>query len=291
MADVLSDYETEVRRLLHDANANYWSNTDLDDYINLGRNHVVTDTGCLRQYQTAFVQPGTEFYTFGGLWQITVNTGGSLFTSAPTVVITPASGDTGVNATATCTISNGAVNSVTVKNQGNLYNAVPSISFSGGGGSGATATAYLLTANTVDLINPMIIWGSQRIPLQGKVFTDLNAAARVWTSYKQRPGLWSMYGTNQICVAPIPDQAYQFEADTVVLPAALSGTTPGNLIPPATEAVPYWAAYLAKLNEKQFEEASAFKNLYNQQIQWAVNIFTIRAQGVYGDNANFDTFN
>ena len=291
MADVLSDYLTEVRRLLHDANGNFWSDTDLYDYINLGRNHVVTDTGCLRQYQTSWVQAGTEFYTFGGVWQITVNSGGSGFTSAPTVVITPATDDSGINATATSTISNGAVTGITVVTQGMLYNSVPSISFSGGGGSGATATAYLLTANTVDLINPMIIWGSQRIPLQGKAFTDLNAAARVWTSYKQRPGLWSMYGTNQICVAPIPDQAYQFEADTVILPPSLSGETTGNLVAPATEAVPYWAAYLAKLNEKQYEEASAFKNLYSQQIQWAVNIFTIRAQGVYGDNANFDTFN
>lgn len=291
MADVLSDYLTEVRRLLHDANGNFWSDTDLYDYINLGRNHVVTDTGCLRQYQTAWVQAGTEFYTFGGVWQITVNSGGSGFTSAPTVVITPATDDSGINATATSTISNGAVTGITVVTQGMLYNSVPTISFSGGGGSGATATAYLLTANTVDLINPMIIWGSQRIPLQGKAFTDLNAAARVWTSYKQRPGLWSMYGTNQICVAPIPDQAYQFEADTVILPPSISGETTGNLVAPATEAVPYWAAYLAKLNEKQYEEASAFKNLYSQQIQWAVNIFTIRAQGVYGDNANFDTFN
>ena len=361
MADLLSDYLKEVRRLLHDANANYWSDDDLSDYINQGRNHIVTDTGCLRTYQTAWLQPNTEFYVFGGVWYIAVTDGGSAYTSAPTVALSTGSGATagtitfssgaiatipvsaggsgytdpptvlitgngsgadahavltagvvtsivvdsggtgytsatatlaaiGSGATATATVTSGVVTGITVNAQGTLYNSAPAVSFSGGGGSGAAATAYILTASTVDLINPMIIWGSQRIPLAGKAFTDLNAAARVWTTYRQRPGIWAMYGTGGICVAPVPDQAYQFDADTVILPTVLTGSLQGPLISPATEAVPYWASYLAKLNEKQFEEADAFKTLYYQQVGWAVNIYTFRGQGVYGGNANFDTF-
>jgi hypothetical protein len=48
MATTLSGYITETRRLLHDVNANFWTNAELTDYINDGRNHLVQDTGCNR---------------------------------------------------------------------------------------------------------------------------------------------------------------------------------------------------------------------------------------------------
>jgi hypothetical protein len=45
---VLSSYITQVRRLLHDKNGQYWSDTDLTDYINEARNRVCKDSRCLR---------------------------------------------------------------------------------------------------------------------------------------------------------------------------------------------------------------------------------------------------
>ena len=47
----LSTYITEVRRLLHDANANFYTDSQLTDYINSARERVVRDTGCLRTIQ------------------------------------------------------------------------------------------------------------------------------------------------------------------------------------------------------------------------------------------------
>ena len=44
----LNSYITEVRRLLHDANANFWTNPELTDYINDARNRVAADTSCSR---------------------------------------------------------------------------------------------------------------------------------------------------------------------------------------------------------------------------------------------------
>lgn len=74
--------------------------------------------------------------------RIDVTAGGSGYTSAPTVAIT---GGGGSSATATATISGGAVVSVTVTAAGSGFTSVPTVAFSGGAGSGATATAVLGT--------------------------------------------------------------------------------------------------------------------------------------------------
>jgi hypothetical protein len=57
---VLSDYITECRRLLHDVNGNFYSDSELTDYINDGRSRLVRDTGCLRTYQTSSVSANQE---------------------------------------------------------------------------------------------------------------------------------------------------------------------------------------------------------------------------------------
>ena len=74
---------------------------------------------------------------------IQVGSGGSGYTSAPTVVF---AGGGGNSAAATATInSDGEVNGVAVTNNGTAFTGVPTISFTGGAGSGASATASMLT--------------------------------------------------------------------------------------------------------------------------------------------------
>lgn len=63
-------------------------------------------------------------------------TGGSGYTSAPSIVVIPAAGDLGMNASATTTISGGAVATVTMTNNGSGYNALPTIKTVGGGDPG-----------------------------------------------------------------------------------------------------------------------------------------------------------
>jgi len=75
---------------------------------------------------------------------IRITNGGTNYTSAPTVVITPVTGNTPTTvATATATVSNGAVTSISVTGNGVGYTSAPLISFTGGAGSGATAIAYI----------------------------------------------------------------------------------------------------------------------------------------------------
>lgn len=64
MATTLQTYITQVQRLLHDPNANFWPIPELIDYINDGRNRIAQDSKCLRQLATTiFLTAGTELYT------------------------------------------------------------------------------------------------------------------------------------------------------------------------------------------------------------------------------------
>jgi len=64
----LSAYITATRRLLHDATGQYWSDSELTDYINQGRNRVAQDTKCLRQLLTGVtLLDNVEDYTVSAL--------------------------------------------------------------------------------------------------------------------------------------------------------------------------------------------------------------------------------
>ena len=69
MAQTLQTYITQCQRLLHDANANFYSVPELTDYINAGRERLVRDTGCLRTIQTSATVTQQEVYPYSALPQ------------------------------------------------------------------------------------------------------------------------------------------------------------------------------------------------------------------------------
>lgn len=69
MAVTLAQYITQCRRLLHDANGNFYTDQELTDYINDARNRLVRDTGCLRTLQTSATVTNQETYGFASLPQ------------------------------------------------------------------------------------------------------------------------------------------------------------------------------------------------------------------------------
>lgn len=76
----------------------------------------------------------------GQLIHIAVKTGGSGYTSNPTVTI---SGGGGTGATATAVRTGNVVTGFTITNSGASYTSTPTVSITGGGGSGATADAHI----------------------------------------------------------------------------------------------------------------------------------------------------
>jgi len=81
----------------------------------------------------------------GEIVWINVTSGGSGYTSAPTVVI---EGENTTKATATATVSGGQVTKVEMSNRGAGYDAA-NVTFTGGGGSGATARAIISNRNGI----------------------------------------------------------------------------------------------------------------------------------------------
>ena len=193
MAQTLSGYITQTRRLLHDVNANFWTDAELTDYINDGRNTLVRDTGCNRVLQSHTAPAGVETVSFTALPQ----------------------GD-----------------------------------------------------KTIDVINVNLYWGNSRIPLYYLAWTDFNAQLRYWQNYTGRPIAYSMYGPKQLYIGPSPDQSYVMEFDTVVeVDPMVNGSDVETLPAPFTEAIPFFAAYMAKYQEQSYGEAEIFDQQYNKHVR------------------------
>ena len=76
--------------------------------------------------------------------KIDITNGGSGYTSTPTVTVAAPTGPgVAVRSTASATVENGVVTAVTVLSSGSQYEVVPAVTFSGGGGADAAATAVL----------------------------------------------------------------------------------------------------------------------------------------------------
>lgn len=256
----LTDYISQVQRLLHDSNAQFWSVAELTDYINEGRRQLVADTGCYRLLQTpGYLSIGVESYTFGGVTGFNIVSGGSGYNAALGVLIT---GGGGSGATGIPERTNGVVTSITLTSAGTGYTSAPTVSFFGNVGSGAVATASVLLADTFDLVNMTLYWGASRIVLPYMPWSRFNARMRYWTNYQGRPTVCSVYNNTTVFVQPLPDQAYVVDWDTIVVPPALSTATV-EVIPELFRVpVQYYAAYKAKAKEQSWGEAEAFMKNY-----------------------------
>jgi len=95
-----------------------------------------------------FTWDGTNLIFIGSVGQIGIVQGGSAYTSAPAVIISAPNSANGVQATAVATITANAVSSITITEAGTGYTSSPTITFNGGGGSGANAVAGITTFAT-----------------------------------------------------------------------------------------------------------------------------------------------
>ena len=92
-----------------------------------------------------FTWDGTNLISVGSVGSIGLISGGTGYTSAPSVVISAPNQANGIQATAIATVSANAVSFVSLLEAGSGYTAAPTITFNGGGGSGANAVASTIT--------------------------------------------------------------------------------------------------------------------------------------------------
>lgn len=298
----LSTYITEVRRLLHDANSNFYSDQQLTDYINSSRERTVRDTGALREIivtqtpcqvaPSATINNATPAYPtnwaantaytlnsfiFSNIYIYQVTTAGTSGTTAP-----PYPNATQGNANnypPTTEFFNGTCGLTYVGNCENIsYEALSNL-------MGTSPLSPSTSATVLDVLNVNLYWGNTRVPMDYLAWSDFNVRLRFWQNYIGRPLAFSIFGQKQIFIGPVPDEIYQLEIDCVILPLPLTLASPSTndtINDPYTSCVKFYAAYLAKFYEQSYGEAEIYKQEYARQVNSVLNsVYTRRIPTAY----------
>jgi hypothetical protein len=288
---MLFQYQQQVQRLIGDAKQQKVAPNDLVYYINAARRQVAELTQSVRVLTPIW----------GTITTITLLTHGSGYTS-PVVTVTPpdSPGGTpinpsGVQATATATLSGGSITAIVLTNPGDGY-FQPTVTITDPTGSGATASAAIspitqtvinqevynfsqmpLGVNTQGVASIFaiksvtIIFEDQRFFLPCYSFSTYQAWIRKFPrQYYYVPTVMGQHGqgaNGTLYMYPLPSQAYQFEADAFCLPVDLVDDTTYEAIPqPWTDAVPYFAAYLAFLELQDANSARGMLELFDKHL-------------------------
>jgi len=279
----LNDYLSQVENLLHDVNNVFWTQNQLTTYINEARERTVRDTGCLRNLQTTTAPLAYNTSTSTGvsptLWQgnTAVTAGQYVFSNIYTYVYTQ-SGTSGSSAPAYPTGTNPFPPTTPFADGTAMLQYV-------GPAEIINFNSLPQQLNVYDIVNINLYWGNSRIPLRYLPWSNFTAQLRYWQNYVGRPICFSVYGQQQIYIAPIPDQQYYIEVDTNILPNLLSLSSPNTvdtIIDPYSTAVQYYAAYKAKFYEQSYGESEIFKQQYDKHILNVLNsVFTRRIPDPY----------
>jgi hypothetical protein len=300
MSTNLSGYITQVRYLLHDANANFYTDSQLTDYINAARERIVRDTGALREvivtqvpcqvvntinsatpaYPTQWVADtvvSANTFVFSNIFIYQYITGGTSSSTAP--AYPQSSANNYSNYPPSTAFADGTATLQYVGNCENIYyGALTNL-------MGSSPLAPSSGNSVLDIVNINLYWGNTRVPMDYLSWSDFNTRLRFWQNYIGRPLAFSIYGQQQIFLGPVPDEIYQLEIDCVVLPLALTLANSGNtdsINDPYTSAVKFYAAYLAKFYEQSFGESEIFKQEYAKQVNSILNsVFTRRIPSPY----------
>ena len=112
------------------------------------------------------------------------------------------------------------------------------------------------------------------------IWTDFQARFRIYNNTFigtfSEPGWWAQYGegpAGSIYMAPIPGQMNPMEVDLTVIPMPLLTDNDADPIPyPWTDAVSYWAATLALLQQQRREDAAAMATTFNAEMPFAASV-------------------
>jgi hypothetical protein len=124
--------------------------------------------------------------------------------------------------------------------------------------------------NVFDLIGVNLLYQNQRYVMGSCSFSELNATLRMYNpAFQWAPVAFARYGPAQFVIAPAPAIAYTLEVDCAQITpqgylVSLTDTDP--LPAPFDAPVCYWAARMAKYNERAYDEAREFEENFNDEV-------------------------
>lgn len=263
----LSGYLQQVRYLVHDLSGTDWTDGELTDHINEARNRVAMDTWCTREFF-----PGLNAIEGQEQYPMTGCVPKVDVTAGGTgYVTTPTvtfTGGGGTGAAATAVLTSGVVTAVYMTDWGQDYTSAPTVGFSSGA---AAATATVLT-EVMDINSISVLWNSLRYTFSYLPFLGFQTYCRSNPTMQTAPGVWSnIPETKTVFLSPIPDQSntYLMEWDLVVLPDDLvSASDIDTQVPaPYSDAVQWWAAHKALLKLQVFAQAEYMASKYEKRVK------------------------
>lgn len=266
-----SDYISQVRNLIHDQNASDFTDATLLGFVNQARKRVSLDTHCIRQFITGLntITAQEQYPRSGGVGGVVVTAGGTSYSAAPTVTIT---GGGGTGAAASAVVTAGVITAINMTNWGAGYTGPVTVGITDGTGSGAAATGTVLL-NVLDLLSVAILNGNDRRTLGWLPFTAFQAFCRAYTVTRQWPAIWTMpTPIPTLFLYAIPDQPYPMEWDAITTASDLAATNSSDtqIVDPWSDAVQYFAAYLAIASLQNYQQASYWydgaKGVYDKRV-------------------------
>jgi hypothetical protein len=236
---VLADYTYDVRDLLRDQNAQFFSTTAVTRYINRARSQVAQDTACIR----ILVAGGSPY---------------------------------GADATVGTAVVGGAVPGAIGNPMGTtVFNTIPGQEYY----PYSYANSLIAQQNAgvkgiIDVNSVSVSWGSSRPTLAWMPWEELQAYARAWMVNNQNyPSIFSTMGsgeTGQVWLYPIPGTVAEMEWLCTCSPAALNTDSDPEALPrPFTECVKWYAVKLAYEASQRWQAASVAGEEYANHVRLA----------------------
>lgn len=125
--------------------------------------------------------------------------------------------------------------------------------------------------NTIDVLGIVVLVNNVRVQLSQVSYTELGSAIQTYQGFQSIPVAFAKKGAATIVLAPIPQQAYVTEWDTLQVSTPLVDSADADPLPyPWTDPVPFLAAHFARLELQQYDEADRYLQLYQQRLSWVM---------------------
>lgn len=271
----LNTYISITRQLINDPAGQRYTDANLTTFINIGRSQLALQGECVR-----FVY-GLDGILFTGT-----------FTSSSTSVTSVSPAASAVSDTITGWVSAQTNNAMAVGTTVSAYTGTTMTLSAAATLSGtyafvmgppnvtvtnqevySTPTALCATNGVKDVIGVRgvsVNWGSYGANLYTGVFVDWSlyqAQARQYAYLSGNPWYWTRYENkqNMIYLRPIPSAAFPMQWDCTCSVVDLTTDSTPEAIPYSyTDAIPYFAAYLALMQSQRPQDAQNMLQIYNQ---------------------------